>query len=121
MSPRARRSDAWAVQEVLDRSVRSLAIRAAPLPERVAESALTLSRLSREDLSSPAQRRLLDRIRLGLMQLDLAAHAPEFLPRGTPPPPREETLERIASEIVELRDLVAAGHLGPRRSRGRDA
>ncbi len=92
-----------AVRDLLDSAVRRLAVSSDELWERLAAASLTLGRLSRDDLPSSADRRLLDSVRLRVMRLDLAHHNALDL-SGPPVHISDGALEAIAEDILRLRD-----------------
>lgn len=92
-----------AVREMLDHAVRRLAVSSDELWERVAAASTTLGRLSREDLPSSTDRRLLDSVRMRVMRLDLANHGALDL-EGPAVHATDGALEAIAQDILRLRD-----------------
>jgi hypothetical protein len=97
------RATPTAVRELLDEAVRRMAVSADELWERLAAASMTLGRLSRDDLPTASDRRLLDSIRLRVMQLDLAHH--DVLDFSGPAVKSSDgALEAIAEDILRLRD-----------------
>ncbi len=91
------------VREILDDAVRRLAVGSDQLWERLGAASLALGRLSKHDMPSGGDRRLLDYIRLRVRTLDLAEHSPYEL-EGPGFDVSDAELEAIAADIVALRD-----------------
>jgi hypothetical protein len=101
----ARAASAIEIRDALDEAIRCLAISAHSLPDRLhASSAVLVGRLSRGDFSEKEDRDLFDRIDTSFPRLraeadgDRLEDAIDAMPEGT--------RERLASDIVDLRDAV---------------
>lgn len=95
------------VREVADLAVRSLAVSAEPLHERLrASGAILLERLSQADLPEAEDRELFDRIQLDLLELHLLGHSNNS---GAAAAPAPATLFTLATNILDLRDTIM-GH-----------
>jgi hypothetical protein len=101
----ARATSAIEIRDALDEAVRCLAISAHSLPDRLhASSTVLLGRLSRGDFSEKEDRELFDRIDASRRRLraeaeaDRLQYAVDRMPEGK--------CERLASNIVDLRDTV---------------
>lgn len=103
-----------AAKEALDLAVRSLAVSSEGLRERVGAAGLALGKLSRLDFAAE-DLRILDRVRLALMRLDLADHYPDKL-TGTGFEPSEEVMEAVAADIVALHELAVDRAIGEMRA-----
>ena len=92
-------------RDALDEAVRCLAVDAGGLRERILSAALALGKVPSTDFRDHEERRLIDRVRLGLMQLDLTEQGRGGL-IGARPQTWEQTLESVASDILDLHELA---------------